>query len=173
MRLPIVGVLGSGSEPHESLAEPLGRWLARQPVHLLTGGGQGVMASVSRAFFESDPRQGLVIGILPHNPDTERPRTGYPNPWVELPIVTHLPLSGADGSSPMSRNHINVLSCACLIALPGSAGTWSEIALAVRYGKPIVVYGIDRHELKVQTGEIPVTTDFELVKSFVLQNSRL
>lgn len=47
-RLPIVGVLGSGSEPHEEQAKPLGEWLAREGVHLLTGGG--VMEAVSRAF---------------------------------------------------------------------------------------------------------------------------
>ncbi|HUT02907.1 MAG TPA: DNA-binding protein, partial [bacterium] len=46
-RLPIVGVLGSGSEPHEEKAKPLGEWLAREGVHLLTGGGGGVMEAVS------------------------------------------------------------------------------------------------------------------------------
>ena len=38
-RLPVVGVLGSGSVAHEERARALGRWLACQGVHLLTGGG--------------------------------------------------------------------------------------------------------------------------------------
>ena len=35
------------------LAEPLGRMLAAIGVHLLTGGGRGVMESVSRAFHDA------------------------------------------------------------------------------------------------------------------------
>ena len=41
-RLPIVGVMGSGSESYSDQAARLGRWLAKQDVHLLTGGGGGV-----------------------------------------------------------------------------------------------------------------------------------
>ena len=37
-RLPVVGVLGSGSVEHSERARALGRWLAGQGVHLLTGG---------------------------------------------------------------------------------------------------------------------------------------
>src|SRR5690606_16565050 len=43
-RLPIVGVMGSGSSA-SALAEPLGAALAELPIHLLTGGGAGVMAA--------------------------------------------------------------------------------------------------------------------------------
>ena len=61
----MVGVMGSGSEPHRELALPLGAWLARRGVHLLTGGGGGVMASVSEGFAGVGGRRGLVIGVLP------------------------------------------------------------------------------------------------------------
>ena len=64
-RLPIVGVMGSGAEPHAERAAEVGRWLAAIGVHLLTGGGGGVMAAVARAFHETPERRGLVIGILP------------------------------------------------------------------------------------------------------------
>jgi len=91
-RLPIVGVVESHSnDPHERAAV-LGRWLACQGVHLLTGGGPGVMQAVSKAFCEAPARKGLVIGIIPsaaeNSPD---PKKGYPNDWVEVPIFTHLP----------------------------------------------------------------------------------
>ena len=34
----------------KEMTEPLGRWLAESGYDLLTGGGAGVMAAVSRAF---------------------------------------------------------------------------------------------------------------------------
>ncbi len=143
-RLPIVGVMGSGARAHEDLAGPLGRRLARLGVHLLTGGGAGVMTSVSRAFAEVEDRAGRVIGVLPMADAAGDPGApaGYPNPWVEIPIRTHLGRLGAD---PFSRNHVNVLASDVVVALPGSSGTASEVALAIRYGRPLVLFGdLDR-----------------------------
>ena len=128
--------MGSGSEPQEDLALPLGRMLARLGVHLLTGGGGGVMESVSRGFCSVEPRTGLCLGVLPAGD-----RTGYPNPWIELAIRTHLPLSGEQGTDVRSRNHINVLTADVLVFLPGSAGTRSEAELAVHYGRPACAIG--------------------------------
>jgi len=155
-RRVIVGVMGSGVEPHRSLSVPLGRLLAESGVHLLTGGGYGVMAEVARAFCGVPQRQGLSIGILRSGGGEPAldPRTGTRpfrparmNPWVEIPIVTHLPLSGNRGQESMSRNHINVLTADILIALPGSAGTLSEVRLRVQYGRPVILFlgggGID------------------------------
>ena len=98
--LPIVGVMGSGSAAHVARAAPLGRRLAEADVHLLTGGGGGVMASVSESFCRTPGRAGSVIGILPWDQLEGKPRHGYPNPWVEIPIYTHLPLSGWGGGQP-------------------------------------------------------------------------
>lgn len=141
-RLPIVGVMGSSTEAHESLAEPLGRWLGSQEVHLLNGGGAGVMTAVSRAFAGVPGRRGLVIGILPGEAVGAQhvARPGYPNPFVDIPIYTHLPLSGLEGTDPRTRNHINVLSSDVVIALPGNEGTRSEVELAVRYARPVVAF---------------------------------
>ena len=140
LRLPIVGVMGSGVDSHEDLAAPLGRAIAGAGWHLLTGGGRGTMTATSRAFAETPDRAGLCIGVLPGAEDGPGEPDGYPNPWVEVAIRTHLPLSGAAGTGPNSRNHINVLSADAVIALPGSAGTRSEIALALRYGRPLALY---------------------------------
>lgn len=132
--------MGAGARTHEDLAAPLGRRLARLGVHLLTGGGTGVMTSVSRAFAGVPERAGLVIGVLPmagEGGGAGGP-AGYPNPWVEVPIRTHLGRLGAD---PLSRNHVNVLTSDVVVALPGSAGTASEVALAVEYGRPLVLFG--------------------------------
>ena len=139
-KIPVVGVMGAGAHAHEELAAPLGRRLARLPVHLLTGGGTGVMTSVSRAFAEVEERAGLVLAVLPRVEEDggSEAGTGYPNRWVEIPIRTHLGKAGAD---PSSRNHINVLTSDVVVALPGSSGTASEVALAVAYGRPLVLLG--------------------------------
>ena len=131
--------MGSGSEAHSGLAKLLGKLIARLNAHLLTGGGPGVMTSVSKAFWESD-RVGLTIGVLPCKKDEPRsPKDGYPNPWIEVPIATHLD-GGQDGHDLRSRNHINVLSCDAVVALPGGKGTSSEVDLAVQYGCKVLAY---------------------------------
>jgi predicted Rossmann-fold nucleotide-binding protein len=149
----VVAVIGSGrsGDPHAAEA---GRLIATLGHDLLTGGGRGVMEAASRAFFETSPRRGIVIGVVPGfvagleqveeriagDVGYDLP-AGYPNEWVELAIYTHLPDTGIDGALASSRNHINVLSADAIVALPGREGTESEIWLATQYGVPIVAYG--------------------------------
>jgi len=166
-RLPIVGVMGSGSSVDEARARRLGRWLAREGVHLLTGGGGGVMAAVSRAFVGVRPRRGRSIGVLPADKSRRAPRPGYPNAWVEIPIVTHLPASGEAGETPQSRNHLNVLSADIVVVMAGAAGTRSEARLALRYGRPVVAYLGDRSEVPGLPPEIPLATSLPAVQRFV------
>jgi hypothetical protein len=72
-------------------------------------------------------------------------KEGYPNPWVEFPIHTHLAgRPGPDGED--SRNPINVLTAWKIIALPGSEGTRAEIRLAVRYGRPVLAVTAEGRE---------------------------
>src|SRR5262245_19792521 len=124
----LMGVMGSGTEEHAVLAEPLGRWLAEQGLDLLTGGGGGVMAAVCRGFAAVPQRRGGSVGVLPAGP----PR-GYPNPWVDIAIQTHLPQRGEQGAGERSRNHLNVLSAHVIVVLPGGPGTRTEVELALRY----------------------------------------
>jgi uncharacterized protein (TIGR00725 family) len=142
-RRRIIGVMGSGEDDHRSLATPLGRWIAAEGFDLLTGAGRGVMAAVAKAFVATPGRRGISIGIVPGRPEDGRylPKDGYPNAWIELPIYTHLPLSGTQGTEPMSRNHINILTATALIILPGGPGTLSEASLAVGYARPAVLHG--------------------------------
>lgn len=170
-RLPIVGVMGSGTFEHDDIAGPLGGWLAGLPVHLLTGGGPGVMTAVSRAFSAVAGRRGAVIGVIP-GAATEAgyaPKAGYPNPFVEIPVFTHLPLSGDQGCEPLSRNHINVLSADLIIALPGGAGTLSEATLALRYGKPLVALLPTGTDLPGLPADVPRARSLPAVQAFVVQ----
>ena len=165
----IVGVLGSGKKEYADRSLGLGQWLAKQGVHLITGGGRGVMASVSRAFFETPGRKGLVIGVLPCRPDDHlcRLKEGYPNPWVEIPIATHLPLSGLRGEEPLSRNHINILSSDVVIALPGGPGTLSEVCLADQYGRPVIAYLHEKGELRGFPSSVPIVDTLFGVQQFL------
>lgn len=138
-RLPIVAVFGSGDDEHGNgwLAEEVGRRIAAAGCHLLTGGGRGVMADACRGFVSVPERRGLSIAILP-SADGVHPRAGYPNPWVEVPILTQLTGEGGP-ESPSSRNRINVLTASRVIVLPGRSGTLAELRLAHRQGKPTLV----------------------------------
>ncbi|ODP32373.1 DNA-binding protein [Pandoraea sp. ISTKB] len=144
-----IGVMGSGKQPWPELAVPLGRALALAGYHLLTGGGQGVMTSVSEAFCAVPQRVGRSIGVVPTQADDNgifRALPGYPNAFVEVTIVSPLPRHLPDAPpGTFSRNHINVMSSDVIVALPGNHGTRNEIGLAVHYGKPVILFGEDEH----------------------------
>ncbi len=167
-----VGVMGSGSDEHEPLARGVGTLLARLGVNLLTGGGRGVMRAVSRAFTQSPRARGVCIGIIPCRSEGERgvPKEGYPNEFVELAIHTHLPHSAAFGMNDLSRNHINVLSSAAIIALPGAAGTASEVSLAIRYGKPVVAYATGATRVPDFPASVPRLATLAAVERFLRQH---
>ena len=42
-----------------------------------------------------------------------------------------------------ARNVINVLSSRVVVACPGGAGTASEVALAVKCNRPVILFGFD------------------------------
>ena len=156
--------------------------MARMGVHLLTGGGGGVMEAVSRAFSEVRGRRGLVMGVLPAGDENPRqsdaspgrgdadPGTppGYPNPWVEFAVRTHLDARGDDGSGIRSRNHINILSSDVVIVLPGSSGTASEVELAIRYGRPLILLGDTARGERLSVS-VPTTESVDEAVEFVLR----
>jgi uncharacterized protein (TIGR00725 family) len=169
-----VGVMGSGSDEHEDLAAPLGRLLGSLEVNLLTGAGRGVMTSVSRAYLKSRRGRGISIGVVPCRSLATRdlPRAGYPNAYVELPVYTHLPFSGAEGHKDLSRNHINVLTSDVIIALPGGDGTASEIELAIRYEKPIAAFAAEPGQLERFDATLARYFRIADVEAFLLRHLR-
>ena len=170
---PVVGVMGASREPHAARSRRVGTWIARAGYHLLTGGGPGVMAAVTEAFVAAPDRRGLAIGVLPASGrrgvegPAVRPPPGYPNPWVELAIATHLDSLGECSGDERSRNHVNVLSSDVLIFLPGSVGTASEARLAVHYGRPSIAYLDARADVPGLPKAIPVEPEFDRVEAFV------
>ena len=120
----VVGVMGAGesatSEDIE-VAYRLGKSIAENGWVLLTGGRTGVMDAASRG---AKAAGGLTVGILP-NQDT----TGM-SEAIDLAIITDM------GNA---RNNINVLSSKVVIACGIGLGTASEIALALKNGKSVVL----------------------------------
>ena len=148
IRQLIIGVMGSKDREQSELSVPLGQLIARKGFHLLTGGAQGVMKKVSEAFYSvpKSERQGVTIGVIP---TIEEPngffkiREGYPNPFVEVPIITPLPISDVNNPALINRNHVNILTSDIVIALPGGPGTANEINLALKFGKPLILFDPD------------------------------
>src|SRR5574341_230332 len=139
-RRPIVAVVGAGDVSADgALAEAVGSGVAQSGCTLLTGGGGGAMAAASRGAAE---KGGLVVGVLPSSgPRDPAYRDEFPNPWVHVPIYTGL----SEG-----RNIINVKSADVVIALPGGPGTLSEIALALKAKRPVILVGWE--DLKLPAG---------------------
>ncbi len=130
VRKKVVGIMGGAAvaEDVERIAERLGAGIAKRGWVLLTGGRPaGVMQAASRG---ASREGGLVVGVLP-GPDPDDCADG-----VSIAIAT--------GMSD-ARNAINVLSSDVVIALPGGAGTLSEVALAVKNRRPVVLLGIEPH----------------------------
>jgi uncharacterized protein (TIGR00725 family) len=122
----VIGVMG-GAVADEAVLEnarETGRLIAEEGWVLLTGGRDaGVMAAASQGASDAG---GLVIGVLPGD------STEGTAPHVDVAIPTGM------GDA---RNAINVLASQVVIALPGGAGTVSEIALALKSGRPVVLLG--------------------------------
>lgn len=164
-----VGVMGSSADEHDDLAKPLGELQARLGVNLLTGGGRGVMTAVSRAFVRSPRVTGICIGVIPCLDAQHRTecRPGYPNPFVELPIFTHLHETGARGKENLSRNHINILSSNVIVASPGGPGTASEAALALEYERPAITYCGEHKQAANFPESIPCANSLAEVEMFI------
>lgn len=143
-RLPTIGVMGSHQNANEAFAAPLGKWIAENGFNLLTGGGTGSMETVSRAFAEVAGRKGRCIGVIP-TIQTENgivaAKPGYPNPFVEISIVTPLGVFTGEDPNQVTRNYVNVMSSDVLVYLAGGRGTLNEYHLGQKFGKPGICFG--------------------------------
>jgi len=142
-RRAIIGVMGSSEMPYEDLSSEVGRLIAEFGYHLLTGAGGGVMSAVSKAYTEYSGREGVSIGIVP-TVDYDGgfvAREQYPNPYIEVPILTPLDKKVQGDANPLSRNYVNVMTSSAMIILPGDHGTRNEASLALQYGKQAILFG--------------------------------
>jgi uncharacterized protein (TIGR00725 family) len=132
-----VAVVGAGhaSAEEERAAEAVGRGLAEAGAVLVCGGLGGVMEAACRG---AKSVGGTTVGILPGT------RRADANPYVDVAVPTGL---------GELRNGLVVRAADALVAVGGEFGTLSEIALALKAGKPVI--GLGGWELS-RTGQ-PVT----------------
>ena len=108
----------------ERNARRVGELLAERDAVVICGGGIGVMAAVAAG---ARAKGGIVIGIRPNGT-----REGA-SPDLTATIVTNL---------GEARNAVIVWSADAVIAIGGSWGTLSEVALAMRRGDvPVITLG--------------------------------
>jgi uncharacterized protein (TIGR00725 family) len=117
-----VGVVGAGDCPGSiyHLAEILGSHIAKMGWVLVCGGLGGVMEAAAKGCAAGG---GMTVGLLP---GLERESA---NPHIRIPIPTGL----GEG-----RNLLVVRASDLIFAVAGGHGTLSEIALALKTGKPVV-----------------------------------
>ena len=133
-----ISVFG-GSQPKEgdsayTEAMELGRLLAQRGHTVLTGGYIGTMEAVSRGAYEAG---GHVIGVTCE--DIENWRNVAPNRWVK---------EERRKKSLLDRLQVLIQECDAALALPGGAGTLTEIALMwnlmiveSRHRNPLILIG--------------------------------
>ena len=130
----VVGVMGPANARRKDVenARALGELIARREWVLLTGGRDvGVMHAASQGA-KKVPRS-LTVGVLP----TTRDKISK---YVDVAIVTEM------GNA---RNNICVLSSQVVVACGlGGSGTVSEVALALKAGKEVVLLGATPGEEK-------------------------
>ena len=121
----VVGVIGSGDDTValSEAAKEVGALVAKAGYTLINGGLGGVMEASALGAKEAG---GLTIGILPGADKAEA------NPYIDIAIPS--------GMGDM-RNALIVRSSTGLIAVGGALGTLSEIAFALKAGKPVVSIG--------------------------------
>ncbi|GAB1545425.1 hypothetical protein NUACC21_81010 [Scytonema sp. NUACC21] len=134
MRKIVVGVMGPGEKAKDidvQNAYELGKLIAQEGWVLLTGGRNvGVMEAANQG---AKSANGLTLGVLPN--DTEKGISEA----VDIAIFTDM------GNA---RNNINVLSSDVVIACGMGTGTASEIALALKANKKVILL-TDDEESKV------------------------
>jgi len=120
-----IAVIGAGDASKEVCAQAhsVGFVVARRGAVLVCGGRGGVMEAAARGARSAG---GHTIGILPSYDRASA------NPHIEFAIATGM---------NHARNAIVVASADAVIAMPGEAGTLSEIGLALKIGRPVVALG--------------------------------
>jgi len=108
------------TEPERVIAYRVGELLAEAGIVAICGGGSGVMAAVAAG---ARSRDGLVVAV---RPDAGRVSS------ASVTLSTNL---------GQARNAVIVESADAVIAVGGSWGTLSEVALAMRRGVPVVSLG--------------------------------
>lgn len=129
MRAPVLGIVGPGATARPDdlrHAEELARLAAAEQWVVACGGvDSGVMRAASRG---ARAAGGIVLGILPGDQAADA------NEHVTIAVATSL---------GQARNNVLILTSDVVAVCGMSAGTASEVALALRAGRPLVFVSVD------------------------------
>lgn len=117
--IAVVGSSAATPAEHQ-IGEEVGRLIAEAGAVLVCGGLGGLMEAAASGCAKAGGRS---VGILP---GADR---GGANPYLTVAVATGM---------GEARNAIVVRSADAVIAVAGEFGTLSEIALALKMGKPVV-----------------------------------
>jgi uncharacterized protein (TIGR00725 family) len=145
-----VAVVGSGVATGDlyEKAREVGRLVAGRGATVVCGGLSGVMEAAARGTKEAG---GVAIGILP---DEDRRRQ---NNYLTYSVATGI---------GQARNLAVVCSGDVVIAVGGEYGTLSEIGLARKVGRPVVVlegWDLGEHVTVAPSPLAAVEAAFELI----------
>ena len=131
MKRKIAGVMGPGdmaTDENIELAFEVGKLLADLGYDTLTGGRNcGVMEAAMKG---AKSVGGQTIGILPSANDDEI------STFADIQIKTGM---------GQGRNVINILSSDVIIAIGMGPGTSSEISMAIKHGKKVILLSQSEH----------------------------
>jgi uncharacterized protein (TIGR00725 family) len=141
--VPYIAVVGASQATEDDVAdaEAVGRLLGAAGAVIVCGGRGGVMAAASRGAASAG---GSVVGMLPGDDRSDA------NEWVSIAIPTGL---------GELRNGLIVRSVDAMVAVGGSYGTLSEVALGLQAG--LKVFGLHTWDID---GIEAVTTPEEAVE---------
>jgi uncharacterized protein (TIGR00725 family) len=125
-----VAVVGpsAGTPAELAIGEAVGRLVAEAGAVLVCGGMGGVMEAAAGGAMNAG---GKTVGILPTSSRLEG------NPYLTVAVATGM---------GEARNAIVVRTADVVVAVHGEFGTLSEIALALKIGRPVV--GVGTWELR-------------------------
>lgn len=146
-----ISVIGAGecSTKAAELAYKVGKLIAMRNAVLVCGGLGGVMEHACRGAKDAG---GLTVGILPGFSAREA------NPFVDIALPTGL---------SHARNILVVRAGDGVVAIEGSYGTLSEIAIALKLGKPVVglnTWNISSDIFQAKSPEEAIDKLFQLIK---------
>ncbi|MGB7291745.1 MAG: TIGR00725 family protein [Thermodesulfobacteriota bacterium] len=148
----VIGIIGVSEASVEECrtAQEVGVEIAKRDGIIVCGGLGGVMEAACRG---AKSEHGLTVGIIPGFSRHEA------NPYIDIPIVTGM---------SHARNIIVVRTSNAIIAIGGSYGTLSEIALALKLGIPTIgikTWDVSSEIKKVSSPKEAVDMAFDLARA--------
>jgi uncharacterized protein (TIGR00725 family) len=121
-RKPVIAIVGAGkcSKKLRDKAAVVARHVVKGGGVVICGGMGGIMEGAARGAWEGG---GISVGVLPTEDKNDA------NKFITIPLPTGF---------GEARNLIVIRAADAVVAFPGKYGTLSEMAFALKIGKPLI-----------------------------------